>query len=274
MRSVFSLLCLCLLALLAACATGQRYGGKQNASVVDYLYPNAKEPVQLQPEMVVLKPPVRVGIAFVPGSGWGSGLPEAEKQRLLERVKASFTGLPYVGAIEVIPTAYLQPKGGFSNLEQVSRMFNVDVIALLSYDQVQFNDSNALSVLYWTIIGAYIVHGDQYDINTLLDASVFDVKSHKLLFRAPGSSQVKGSATMANFSEKSRAAQIEGYNKAVDQLVPNLQAELDRFRERIKSEPVKYKVENQPGYRGGGALAWLGLAVAAVLAALSRRQAQ
>ena len=100
---------------------------------------------------------------------------EAAKAKLLERVKASFAQYDFIGNIELIPSQYLRPKGGFDNLEQVARMFNVEVMALLSYDQVQFDDSNALSVLYWTIIGAYIVHGDQYDIQTMLDASVFDL---------------------------------------------------------------------------------------------------
>ena len=68
-------------------------------------------------------------------------------------------------------------------------MFGVDIMALVSYDQIHFTDSNAMAMLYWTIVGAYLVHGDEYDIKTLLDISVFDVASRKLLFRAPGVSQ-------------------------------------------------------------------------------------
>lgn len=254
--------------MLSGCASWvQSRGAKQAGSIVDYLYPNAQEAPQMKSEVTTLRLPVRVGIAFVPGGGWGAGLPETERLKLLERVKAAFSGHAYIGAIEVIPTPYLQAKGGFTNLEQVARMFNVEVVALLSYDQVRFNDSNALSVLYWTIIGAYIIHGDQYDVQTLVDASVFDVRSRKLLFRAPGTSQVKGSASMAGFSEQARAAQIEGYNKAVDQLIPQLQGELGNFRERIKTD-VAFKVENKPGYRGGGALGWLGILLGLALAGI------
>jgi rhombotail lipoprotein len=203
----------------------------------------------------------------VPGSGPRDGLPEADKLKLLERVKAAFAKYPFIGGIEVIPSTYLQPRGGFANLEQVARMFDVEVVALLSYDQVQFNDSNALSVLYWTIIGAYVIHGDQYDIQTLVDASVFDVQSHKLLFRAPGTSHMKGSASMTGFSERSRAARLEGYNQAVDEMIPHLQAELDGFKERIKSDQA-YKVENKAGYSGGGSLDWLTLGMGLVLAGI------
>lgn len=215
----------------------------------------------MEEAVTYLRPPIRVGIAFVPGGSWGAGLPETEKLKLLERVKESFAHYAYIGGIEVIPTQYLAPKGGFANLGQVARMFNVEAIALLSYDQMQFNDTNALSLLYWTIVGAYIIHGDQYDIHTMVDAAVFDAGSRKLLFRAPGTSQVKGSASLSGFSERSRAARLDGYNKAVDQLIPQLQTELERFKERTKTD-ARIKVQNKPGYSGGGGMGWLTLLMA------------
>jgi rhombotail lipoprotein len=122
--------------------------------------------------------------------------------------------------------------------------------------------------MYWTIIGAYVIHGDQYDVQTMLDASVFDVQSRKLLFRAPGTSRIKGSATMVSIGEKSRAAQIEGYNAAVDQLIPQPQTELDNFRERIKND-ANFKVENKAGYKGGGSMGWISLVFAALLGAVA-----
>ena len=261
-----------LLAALAGCASMFSHGSvKQAGSIVDYLYPDAKQAPNLQPTVTRLRPPVRVGIAFVPGGDWGGGLPDAEKLKLLERVKASFSKQDYIGGIEVIPTQYLRAKGGFANLDQVARMFNVEVVALLSYDQIQFNDTNALSVLYWTIIGAYVIEGDKFDIQTIVDAAVFDVRSRTLLFRAPGSSQVKGNATLVGFSERARKGQTEGYAQAVEQLIPQLQSELGKFRERIKSD-ASFTVENKPGYRGGGALGWPGLALAGVLAVLACRR--
>lgn len=252
------------LLLLGACASWfPQREARQSGSMVEYLYPDAKEAPQMQPGLTYLRPPVRVGIAFVPGGNWNSGLPETEKLKLLETVKSSFTQYKYIGNIEVIPSQYLLPKGGFTNMEQIARMFNVEVMVLLSYDQVQFNDSNSLSLLYWTIVGAYVIHGDQYDIQTMLDASVFDVASHKLLFRAPGVSQVKGSASLVGFNDQARQARFEGYNKAADQLIPNLQSELAQFKERIKSDQ-SFKVENKAGYSGGGSFNLIGLLLAAV----------
>lgn len=250
-------------AILAGCGsmTGN-HANRQSGSVVDYLYPDAKEAPVMQPTVTVLRTPVRVGIAFAPGHA--ATLSETEKLWLLEKVRSSFSQHQYIGNIEIIPSTYLRPRGGWSNLEQAARMFNVDVVALLSYDQVTFNDTNRLAVLYWTIVGAYLIKGDRYDIQTMVDASVFDVKSRKLLFRAPGTSQVKGSATMAGYGEQARLAQTEGYNKAVDQLIPALQTELANFKERIKSD-ASYQVVDRDGRRGGGSVGWLA-AVAAGLA--------
>ncbi len=260
-----------LILLLSGCASWLPHGQqKQSGSVVDYLYGNKAAPVAMQPEVATLKLPVRVGIAFVPSPAWGLHVPESEQLRMLNKVKESFVKHEFIGAIEVIPNAYLLPNGGFANLEQAARMFNVDVIALLSYDQIQFNDSNALSVLYWTIIGAYLVHGDQYDIHTMLEATVFDVASRKLLFRAPGVSNVKGSAALATFSERARSARLDGYNQALEQLIPNLQKELDGFKVRVKTD-ASVRVEHRPGYRGGGDLAWPGLLAVLLLAGAARR---
>ena len=256
-----------LIALLLAttgCAAmlGPSRTTKHAGSVVDYLYPHASSAPQLQPEVTRLHPPVRVGIAFVPGSASDAGPSQAEQTRLLEQVKESFAKYGYIGSIEIVPNTYLRAHGGFDNLDQIARMFNIEVIALVSYDQILFTDTNSLAVLYWTIVGAYVIHGDKYDVQTLVDTSVFDIGSRKLLFRAPGSSEVKGAASMAGFSERSRIAQAAGYQKAVDQMIPALRTELEQFKERIKTDAT-YKVENKPGYAGD--LQWYGLALAAIL---------
>jgi rhombotail lipoprotein len=246
------------LALLAlgGCASIFDHGGKRQAgSIVDYLYPDAKEPPKMEPTVTRLRLPVRVGIAFVPGAGRGAGPQEAAQAQLLERVKASFSQYDYIGSIEVIPSAYLRPRGGFDNLDQVARMFNVDVIALVSYDQIRFNDTNRLAVLYWTVVGAYLIKGDQYDVQTMVDAAVFDVRSRKLLFRAPGTSQVKGSATMAGYGKEVRGAAADGYVQAVDQMIPQLQTQLASFKERARSDPA-ILVERSDGKRGAGGIGW------------------
>jgi rhombotail lipoprotein len=276
MKRFKTLLCtvICNFAILtlAGCASMFTHtGARQAGSIVDYLYPDAKEAPTLEPTVTRLRLPVRVGIAFAPGIGREAGPQEAAKAALLERVKASFSQYDYIGGIEVIPSSYLRPRGGFANLDQVARMFNVDVIALVSYDQIRFNDTNRLAVLYWTVVGAYLVKGDQYDVQTMVDAAVFDVRSRKLLFRAPGTSQVKGSSTMAGYSREIRGAQSDGYGQAVDQMIPQLQAQLASFKERAKSDPG-IQVERRNGERGGGAVGWpLALLLAGAVFWMRRR---
>ncbi len=248
---LFSGLLVILLSLFALSGCASMAGpkeAKQSASIVDYLYPKATKAPQLTPGITYLRPPVRVGIAFAPNDPRARTLPEAEKINLMERIKAAFMGQAFIGSIEIIPSHYLQVAGGFNNMEQVARMLNVDVMAMVSYDQIQFTDSNSLSFLYWTVIGAYVVHGNEHDTQTMLDISVFDVASRKLLMRAPGTSQVKGGANLSNFSERSRAARTEGYHKAADHLIPALQAEIASFRERIKTSDTM-RVEPRPGYQ-------------------------
>jgi rhombotail lipoprotein len=137
-------------------------------------------------------------------------------------------------------------------------MFNVDVIALVSYDQIRFNDTNRLAVLYWTVVGAYLIKGDQYDVQTMVDAAVFDVRSRKLLFRAPGTSQVKGSATLAGYGKEVRGAATDGYVQAVDQMIPQLQTQLANFKERAKSDPaiLVERSDGKRGERGAGGIGW------------------
>src|SRR5690348_14481940 len=100
----FSLVC-ALLALLAGCASMFHHSGaRQAGSIVDYLYPYSKDAPSMQPTVTQLRPPVKVGIAFVPGTS--TDLPEAEKQRLLERVRGAFSQYQYIGKIEIIPSGY------------------------------------------------------------------------------------------------------------------------------------------------------------------------
>lgn len=261
--------------LIAGCATG----GTHNAtSVVDYLYPNTKDPV-VSPGVPVLALPLHVGIAFVPGDSggrYGSGymrtgrgfiLTEQKKAYLMKEVANHFKKYPFVKEIEIIPSAYLTPRGSFANLDQIRTMYGVDVIALLSYDQVQFTDEGMLSLTYWTIVGAYVIPGEKNDTHTMLDAVVYDIKSRKMLFRAPGTSHIKGHATPVNLSEELRADSESGFNEASKQMIVNLDQQLALFKEKVKERPTEYKVVHSPGYTGGGGIDLITLALFAILGA-------
>ena len=263
----FSIFFGALLLLLGGCAMfGPSVKNRQAASVVDYLYPAAQPPEATTPTITRLKLPLRVGIAFAPAANFAMRqIPQDQRSEMLARVKASFANQPFIAQIEAIPDAYLRPRGGFENLDQVARLFQLDVICLLSYDQMQYMDDNPLSLLYWTVVGAYVIPATKYSTHTMLDAAVFDVASRRLLFRAPGVSHINAHRAPAVASEYARESLGKGFDQALDQLIPALQTELDGFRARVKNDAM-VKVESRPGYRGGGSLDVMGMVLLLMIA--------
>lgn len=252
-RRVLCSTLICLIVVAASGCAGMR-SQHTTTSVVDYLYPNAaKEPVAEQ-GMPVLSLPMRVGIAFVPEQSGGT-LTEAKKAELLEKVAANFRKLDYVKSIEIIPSAYLAPRGGFKNLDQIRTMHGIETIALVSYDQKQFTDEGIASIVYWTIVGAYIIPGEKNSTYTMVDSVVMHIPSRKMLFRAPGISETKGYSTPINLSEQLRADSEEGFSEAVEKMIPALEQQLVAFQEKVKSSPEEYQVVNaDSGSTGGGAM--------------------
>jgi rhombotail lipoprotein len=185
---------------------------------------------------------------------------------LLQKVVPHFKSYAFVKSVEIIPTTYLTPGGGFENLNTLRSMFDVDVIALISYDQVQFNSQDALSLTYWTIVGAYVFHGENNDTQTLIDAAVYDIRSKRLLFRAPGTSRVKAGATPINLEGELKKNSERGFAMASTNMVVNLQHQLGEFRERVKASPEEFKVVHKPGYTGAGAVGTFDLLAIAALA--------
>lgn len=269
------------LLLLSACAMFDMNGPRKtekSSSVVEFLYPSQTEPL-ITPGVPVLKLPLRVGLGFVPagaGRGWSGDFSEAQKSDLLKRVADEFRSNNFIQSIDIIPTSYLRPGGGFENLDQVRGLLGLDVIVLVAYDQLQFTDQNKLSLAYWTIVGAYIFKGNKNDTHTLLEAVVYDIPSRKLLFRAPGANQLKATSTGVEVRDRLRQDSATGFDKAADDLITNLKTELASFRERIKNAPEEVKIEHRPGYTGGGATGGVlagGLALLGLLRGLCRRKA-
>ena len=260
--------------LAAGCAwfdfygTGGRVREGQSSSVVAFLYPDGEIPPPVVDTVPTLNVPLRVGIAFVPATaGHSEALTESLKADLLERVRDSFLGENFIREIEVIPDTYLRGGKGFTALEQVGRLYNLDVMALVSYDQVAMSEDKAASILYWTIVGAYVIKGTRNEVQTFVDTAVFDLATHKLLLRAPGSDSLVRSATMVESPQQMRGAQAASFERAMDDMTVNLRAELAEFQDRIKTEGVVTVVQ-QDGAGGAGSLnpaLVLGLALLGVL---------
>jgi rhombotail lipoprotein len=245
-----------LLCLVAGCATPTKH---TSTSAVQFLYPDAKERVDT-PSVPTLRLPLRVGIAFVPGTLGNPNLALTEKRKtdVLDEVARHFRSSPFVKTIEVIPSAYLRPRGSFANLDQIRTMYGVDVIALVSYDQTQFTDQGLLSLTYWTVVGAYIVRGQKNDTHTMLDTVLYDIASRKLLFRAPGLSEIKARSTYVNMSEQLRKDSNDGVTQATADMIANLDSQLTAFQAKVKERPEEFRVVSSPSYRGGGGIdLWL-----------------
>ena len=256
----------CLL-LLGGCSW--MFGGPESSatrqgvssSLVDYLYPKGEEPPELEPGIPQLELPLRVGLAFVPSasSTRASVLSEAEKIDLLDKAKAGFLDREYIQSIEVIPETYLRQNDGLSGMQQVARIYGVDVMALVSYDQVTATDDTKASVLYWTIVGAYFISATENEVQTFVDTAVFDVPTGNLLFRAPGTDKRQSQTTAVQSTARMRDDRSAGFGAAMNDMTKNLSAELDRFEDRLENEPQLADVQWQEGSGGGSGLGFVGL---------------
>ena len=250
--------------LLSSCTTWMQQFTDQgirrgvSSSLVDYLYPNGETPPAFDETIPKLQVPLRVGVAFVPSYADDSiALNATHKSELLRMVKDAFSDKPFIREIVVIPETYMRTSRGFEGVDQISRLYSLDVIALISYDQVVYTDDTRASILYWTIVGAYFINGSKNDVNTFVDVAVFDVNSHKLLLRAPGSNEVIAKSALINSSEKLRIARQKSFTEATTDMTSNLQIELESFKERIKQDK-SVQIAYKPGFSGGGgAISWL-----------------
>ncbi len=247
-------LALSLCVALAGCASMESSTRqRQVASVLTFLYPGTDQPPPQSDKVAVLNVPFRIGVAFVPDKADAQfRLSETDRLKLAGHVRDAFARYPFVRDIEAVPSLYLEPGGGFANLDRVASLLRLDVIALISYDQVQHSGATGWSFLYWTGIGAYVIEGDRYDVLTAVETTVFDVRSRRLLMRAAGTSTLKGSATMVGFSERAREARTKSFEEAIAQMVANLHAETKAFRERAPQDPM-IRLVLPPGYNPNAA---------------------
>lgn len=261
--------------LLASCSTLVSRNGERNAqssSLMDFLYPELRHrsdvehekvlQIELMPEIPTLTLPVTVGLAFVPSENWHrDGIHSKDQIELLDKVKNSFLKYEYIDRIEVIPDAYLKGGKGFLTIEQVARLYDVDVMALVSYDQVSQSLENNAALLYWTIVGMYVIPGNENTVQTFVDTAVFDVKSKKMLFRAPGINKLTKRTTAIGIDNALLEKSLQSFDHAVADMTVNLEAELARFATRVKDEKVA-SINVREGYSGGGSFyAWIPIAM-------------
>jgi len=264
MRKRIVLLLLVFLVLLCGCSLYGPQHRHYRSNLVDYLFPGG---VPSHPRSAArLQLPLKVGIAFVPGE---QPIDLQQEQRLLGIVRKAFAGRDWVGQIQVIPSTYLRPRGGYDNLEQVAGLMNVDVIALVSVDQIQYSDPTALSILYLSVVGEFLLPGDRNDTRTMIDVAAVDVNSRSFLLRAPGTSRISGMATPVEGDRMLRSKSGEGMRLAMVDLTKNLDSEVGSFKASVAAgerQDVDIVTREGRSLRAGGALDAVGMAMVLLVA--------
>src|SRR5258708_15735397 len=179
--------------------------------------------------------PRRAGPAFLPSQApcGPAALDATQKQVLLERIRQRFSTRKFVSEIVIVPDYYLANAQGFAGLDGVQRLYNVDVMALVSYDQVTHTDDNRLSLGYLTIVGAYILRGSSQDTATLVDLAVVDPATRSLVLRAGGTHTWHGTSTLIDVDRNSREAGATAFAKATDEIISTLDSALAAFESQL-----------------------------------------
>jgi rhombotail lipoprotein len=238
---------------LACLPNCSRYS-QESSSLVDFLYPDGRVPPP-SAELPQLAIPLRVGLAFLPSANvQATSLDEAHKEELLARIKQRFASRKFVTEIVVVPDYYLSAQRGFAGLDGIRRLYELDVVALVSFDQQTHLDQNDWSLAYLTIVGAYVVKGSRHDVATLVDLAVVDPVTRQLVMRAGGTDLRHGNTTLIDAGREARAANIAGFSAATDQMIDHFDAALLNFEADVRSgkAPIRIVSKNAQGGSGGG----------------------
>jgi rhombotail lipoprotein len=239
-----------------ACFSSCQRHAQNSTSLVEFLYPNgAPPPAQdAQPQLHL---PLRVGLAFLPSNGEPRIGPDAaQKEALLQEIRKRFVSRKFIAEIVLIPDYYLQGKRGFEGLEGVQRLYGIDLMALVSYDQVAHEDDNRWSLGYMTIVGAYVLKGTRHDVSTLVDLAVVDPATHSLVLRAGGFDTRHGTVTLVDENRRLRETATEAFAAATQQMIDHFDSALTAFESAVRDGKANVRVVSNHGKptSGGGAI--------------------
>jgi rhombotail lipoprotein len=230
--------------------TPDREHQQASTPLVDYLYGDADPP--RTESAVELSLPIVVGLAFLP-TARGMGPTVVERDAVLHAIRERFGKLTYVRDIVTVPDYYLGNRrgSGFEELQRVAQLQRLDVVALVSYDQLSQTTDNKRSLAYLTIAGAFLVRGNEQATHTLLDLAIVEPRSRALLLRAGGTNSLHQSSTAVDLEKRRHRQQSDGFALATAALNDNFARELGEFEQRIREgrAPVRV-VDAERGGRG------------------------
>jgi rhombotail lipoprotein len=258
-----------------ACFSSCQHHTQNSTSLVEFLYPDGATPParDVQPQLHL---PLRVGLAFLPSNGNTQIGPDAaQKEALLQEIRKRFVSRKFIAEIVVIPDYYLQGRRGFEGLQGVQRLYGIDLMALVSYDQIAHEDDNNWSLGYITIVGAYILKGTRHDVSTLVDLAVVDPATRSLVLRAGGFDTRHGTVALINENRRLRETASEGFSVATQQMIDHFDSALTAFESDVREGKANVKVvsnHGKPSSGGGGSIDWLALLFLLSMAASAARR--
>jgi rhombotail lipoprotein len=245
--------CAVTLAVALSGCTLMHSQARQSSSLVSFLYPAGGPPPPSSNAIPELRVPMRVGLAMLPATTGAAPVDAPQKAELLERIRQRFASRHFVNEIVVIPDYYLTNARGYAGLAGLQRLYDVDVIALISYDQVSHREDGGLALGYLTIVGAYIVPGTTHETATLVDLAVVDPATRSLVLRAGGTDTRDGRATLVNVRREVRQEGAAGFAAAADEMIENFDTALTSFESDVRAGSANVRVVARAGRGGGGA---------------------
>jgi rhombotail lipoprotein len=271
----FALTSVAALALCGCALLGMPNESRQShnsSSLVEFLYPGGRIP-PAENQIPELRVPLRVGLAFLPTSS-GAGPTAVQRDELLELIRQRFADRKFVTEIVTIPDYYLRDNRGFAGLQGVQRLYSIDVMALVSYDQVEHLDENEWSLGYLTIVGAYVLKGNHHDVATLVDLAVVDPVTQSLILRAGGTDSRSRNATLVNQERAARESNAASFATATTQMIDNFDVALTKFEADVRAGKANVRVAKREGGRGGGGGSFGPLALGGLLILLAARRSR
>ncbi len=227
--------CLSGCALLVGPGHDQTTRQQVTQSALRYLYPDANALDMAQGSVTHLQLPLRVGIAYIPAGH--DGAPSfATQEQTLDLLAAHLDTQDFVDRAVVLPPGALTQSGGFEELERLSFLHRVDTMMLLSYEQQAFTEDTALSVLDFTVVGAFVVPGHRNEVQTRLTATTVHIPSQRYLFSANARHALEQQATLVHTPTQIRAGQADGLEHAARSLIPALDAALIDFKADLERD--------------------------------------
>jgi rhombotail lipoprotein len=250
----------CVAVMIGGCGLLDERTTRASTPLVNFLYGRDGQ-VPKRDAPVELELPIRVGVAFLPARDGAThtGPGATDEQRTLEKVRESFKTLPYVREIVAIPSYYLSNSrgDGMLQLQQLARLQDLDLIALVSYDQYSDTRANRRSLAYLTIVGALAVRGTHNETHTIVDLAVVDPRQRSLVLRAGGVSSASNTVAAIDQSQKLRKQERRGFDAATEDMIQRFRVELTDFESRVRAGTADVRVvrrESRGPSSGGGAM--------------------